>query len=454
MPGLQHSQLEPTSPPASTSPGGSVPQLRVVTAEPTDRAADASLLDLFHAALTDGDLSRARDALLRFRDVQQDEREQLQQEKSELINAVRDLQKLLDDRCQAHEEELRLQKERLAAWHDQEKQALIADAEQSMAEIQQARDDLMEQCEDWEKERAEQAAALDEEQSRLDAVRKELDERHAEFDASTAEEYRNRLRLADEAVAQRENELAGRQAQFEQELTSQRKLHERQLALDRESFLRACSEREAGLDAIRSDIEKQRQKLVEDRCRTAERFAETRRQLEHDRSLIQDGLRQMEAQLRWVSSSISLCGGPASEHCEAGNVANRDDLTESTRVHSAFSTSTEGNSSSDRDARSEASCETARAESSTGIKGWAGVVTPRNDDSEYEPVVCEDSVVNHRPPEEESQQTDSERRKRLEDYRTQLTTLQASLSLLKSTATADESASVSPAGDKDSGEGR
>ena len=54
-------------------------------------------------------------------------------------------------------------------------------------------------------------------------------------------------------------------------------------------------------------------KTVEERCRSAEQFAETRRQLEHDRTLLQNGLRQMESQLRWVASSISLSGGPLPE---------------------------------------------------------------------------------------------------------------------------------------------
>ena len=93
MSGLQSPQPQnaPVDSPAREAGG---PQLRVVAAEPDG---SPSPLEQFDSALAGGDLSRARDALLVFRDEQQAERDRLQQEKTQLVQAVADMQKLLDD---------------------------------------------------------------------------------------------------------------------------------------------------------------------------------------------------------------------------------------------------------------------------------------------------------------------------------------------------------------------
>ena len=375
------------SPQPQNTPGDSPvaetdgPQLRVVAAEP-----DGSPLQLeqFELALAGGDLSRARDALLVFRDEQRAERNRLQQEKTQLLQAVADLQQLLDDRCLAHENELQQQKQRLSRWYEQEKQTLAAEARQAMAEIQSAQDGFARECQQWERNRDAQTTQLAKERDRLESDTAELANQRAEFEASIAKEQQEQLRVTDELLAERETEWVARQKQLEHELKSQRQLHEKQIALDRESFLQACAERETELNTTRAELDRERQELVEDRCKSAERFADTRRQLEQDRSLVQNCLRKMESQLRWVSSSIFLSLGspPAAESPVS-------------------------------------------AESQSG---WTGLATPRDEPADAECDTEDDSSAAS----SEVKLSDEERRARLEDYRAQLTDLQASLSNIQS----------------------
>lgn len=435
MPGLQSTQQteSTTGPSAETGP-----QLRVVAA---DSDGEFPMLGQFEAALASGDLSRARDALLGFRDEQQAERDRLQQEKAQLVAAVEDLQQLFDERCRAHEEDLCRQKEELASWHDQEKQGLARQSEEAASEINRAREELEDRIRKWEAERDKEAALLAEERSHLDTERRELADQKAEFEAAMAGEQQERIRMADEMISQREGEWVERQKQLEQELKSQRLLHEKQIKLDRESFLQACSQREAELDAKRAEMEKQRRGLVDDRCRTAERFAETRRQLEHDRSLVQEGLRQMEAQLRWVSSNLSLCGTTPVE----------DDP--STPGHSQQAASQLSGSDVEAPDLATATRDSVVATESTlndGESGWAGIVCPREEESEESaeraaeslppaPEVLEPSEPSVGAEMVSSGGSDADRRARIDEYRSQLANLQASLSSLQS------GAAVSPA---------
>ncbi|MBC8289484.1 MAG: hypothetical protein H8E37_04115, partial [Planctomycetes bacterium] len=209
MSGLQSPQPKSTARSESKiaiEPAGG-PHLRVIAADPDVEAAP---LEQFNTALAGGDLSRARDALLRFRDEQATERGRLQHEKAQLVQAVEDLQQLLDDRCHAHEEELRQQKDRLVSWNEHEKQALAAEAEKAMSEIQSAQDEFDEHCEQWETERDEQSTLLVEERTRLDHTAAELANRQAEFEVAMAQEQQERLRMADEMISQRESEWAER----------------------------------------------------------------------------------------------------------------------------------------------------------------------------------------------------------------------------------------------------
>ena len=437
-------QDELTDSPGSTSTSNTGPRLRVVTAD-TDGSDAASPLEQFAAALGRGDLSRARDSLLAVHEQQRAEKQRIELEKSELLKAVADLQQLLDERCQAHEQELNQQKRRLVEWHEAEKQALILESEEAASEIQAARE-----C--WETERQEHAAVLVEERSQLDADaeelrcrRSELDRRFAEItderakceqelasrrqkcDEETKAEQQERIRVIDAAIAQRESEWTERQRQLEHELASQRKLHEKQLTLDRESFMRACSDREEDLDAIRADVDQQRKELVEERCRTAEQFSATRRQLEQDRTLLQNGLRQMEAQLRWVAGSISLSGGPLPARSEKGEESKADAQPVGSRRQ------TSGAAMAER--RIAAHAAPVLADSDEGDSGWIGVVSPRTKVEEAdedhaanrESLTANEASALAAAENEPSVQSSAGRRQKLEDYRLQLSILQASL---------------------------
>jgi hypothetical protein len=462
MPGLHSFHSERTrqngltGSPNAANLDAPAPHLRVVTAE-SEGSDLATSLRQFEVALGRGDLSRARDALLTIRDDQQAERQRIEQEKSELLQAVEDLQQLLDERCRAHEQELVQQKRRLAEWHETEKQNLSTETDQTLAEIQESRDA-------WEAERAEQAALLIEERSRLDSAaedlriaRSEVESQHAEladertelanerteleselaarrteFEEELKAEQLERFRVIDAAIAQRESEWSERQRQLEHELASQRKLHEKQLTLDRESFLRACSEREADLDAIRADVDQQRKELVEDRCQSAEQYSETRRQLEQDRTLLQNGLRQMESQLRWVAGSISLSGGPLPDRADG-----------------------KGNSPSAASLAPPAT--NAEIAPERVDSGWVGVVVPRSRIDELtepspapeldqqvseEETSVETTIVEVAEPDESA----ADRRRRIEDYRSQLNSLQASLSELHA---ASDDSEETPGADSD-----
>lgn len=440
MPGLHSArQNELTVSPDASSASEPAPQLRVVTADSGDPSGP---LELFEAAIGRGDLSRARDALLAVREEQRAEQQRIELEKNDLLQAVQDLQQLLDERCQAHEQELLKQKQRLTEWHGAEKQALMLESDEVAAEIQAARDA-------WEVERQEQAAALAEEKSKLDANAEELLRQQDEIECQLTEiadqrtqleeelksEQQERTRVFDEVIAQRENEWAERQRQLEHELDSQRKLHQKQLTLDRESFMRACSEREADLDAIRADVDQQRKELVEERCRSAEHFSETRRQLEQDRTLLQNGLRQMESQLRWVAGSISISGGPLPPRAETletgrGEFDSGDSPPEPARALT--------------DQKPETPAAPAVDESAVPDFGWLGVVAPRPavevpelaDPAETSPPLDETPVtISNETPE-----PSTERRQQLEDYRSQLSRLQASLSDLQAASGADDDA--------------
>lgn len=440
MSGLQSPQPQnaPGNSPAVEAGG---PQLRVVAADPDN---SPSPLEQFDSSLAGGDLSRARDALLIFRDEQRAERDRLEQEKTQLVQAVADLQQLLDDRCQAHEDELQQQKEQLARWHEQEKQALATEAEQAMAEIQSAQDGFAEECQQWEADRDEQTAQLADERARLESDTADLADRRTEFEAAIAKEQQERLRMTDELIAQRESEWAERQKQLEHELKSQRQLHEKQITLDRESFLQACSDREAELNGIRAELDRERQELVEDRCKTAERFAETRRQLEQDRSLVQDGLRKMEAQLHWVSSSISLSAGSPPAAVAPQPEPAPEPIATDESVSPVITDP--GMATSDSFVAAES------ADSAEPQSGWAGLVTPRDDEPAFADdskaaiaeeempteAVSDEASAPEGPPEEASEK---DRRARIEDYRSQLASLQASLGNLQSES--DEAAQPS-----------
>lgn len=455
MPGLhstRQNELAVSNGAASVNHPG--PQLRVVTAD-SDGRDPACPMELFEAALGRGDLSRARDTLLAIREDQRAEQNRIELEKRDLLQAVEDLQTLLDERCRSHEQELLQQKHRLTEWHEAEKQALILESDEVASEIQKARE-----C--WEAERQEQAAILVEEQLKLEyeaedlrrhrselesqlaeIVEKRADQdeelkaRRKDFDSELQAEQRDRIRAVDEAIAQRENEWLERQRQLDHQMDSQRQLHEKQLALDRESFLRACADREADLDAIRADVDLQRKELTEERCRSAEQFSETRRQLQQDRTLLQNGLRQMESQLRWVSASISINGGqlprPENDDAQAADADSGVDRPPAAAVAATERTRLPG------------------AESvfvaEEGDSGWLGVVSPRTamDEAkerqvEVEPrtaalegsATVEDNSVPVVPA-----PASTERRQKLEDYRSQLSSLQASLNDLQAGGEAD-----------------
>jgi len=317
-----------------------------------------------------------------------------------------------------------------------------------MAEIQSAQDGFAQECQQWEADRDEQTAQLAEERARLESDAAELADQRAEFEAAIAKEQQERLCMTDELIAQRESEWAERQKQLEHELKSQRQLHEKQVTLDRESFLQACSDREADLNTTRAELDRERQELVEDRCKTAERFAETRRQLEQDRSLVQDGLRKMEAQLRWVISSISLSSGSPTTIEPPLNPA---PIAPPENASPAMTDPAMSTSDSFVAAESTASAEPQ--------SGWAGLVTPRDDESavDNEEAIAEaetptEGVAEEAPAARENspgesselESSDEDRRARLEDYRSQLASLQASLTSLQSeTPESDEAAQAS-----------
>lgn len=447
-----------TASPERTSTRDMGPQLRVVNAD-SDGVDTALPMARFDAAIGRGDLSRARDSLLAIHEQQRAEQQRIELEKSELLQAVADLQQLLDERCQTHEQELAQQKRRLVEWHEAEKQALMLESEGVASEIQKAR-------EAWETERQEQAAILIEERLQLESeaeelrsqrselerqfaeiaddrtkCEEELASRRQEFDEELKAAQQERLRVFDEVIAQRENEWAERQRQLEHELATQRRLHEKQLTLDRESFMRACSDREADLDAIRADVDQQRKELVEERCRTAEQFSETRRQLEQDRMLLQNGLRQMESQLRWVAGSISISGGPLparsttvdeskadADPVDSGLIKPAATITERLNTH-AVSTLTD---------------------SDEGDSGWVGVVSPRTaveEATEFVPAILETSTTDEESSaataaNDTSEQSSTERRQKLDVYRSQLSSLQASLSDLQTASETETDAAA------------
>ena len=462
MPGLHSTQPEAvTATSGAQNPDSPALHLRVVPSAP-DRGEQADLLDQFETALGCGDLSRARDALLKFRDHQHSEHGRLQQTKNELVQAVGELQQLLDERCRTHHAELNLQKQQLTEWHEQEKQALISESRRAVSKIQSAR-------EKWQSERNEEAVILAGERTRLDhaeetlqsgrdalkrqgaelaaeraALTGELNTRRSEFENQLAQEHEERQSLLNEARLQKETEWEEHQSQLNHEMETQRSLHDRQLSLDRESFLRACADREDELDLIRTELDQQREQLVDERCRSAEQFAQSRQQIEHDRKLLQDGLRQMDSQLRWVASSLSLNGGPPptahtaaiSHAADSGEQpvsspsrapaqpARTDTTGEQTSAAAGFAP--DGSSPIDEFVDQTAG--------NQPVTGWIGVVSPSGD----EPAGVSPETETAMPPAApgtDSDAVDDERRLRLEEYRSQLSTLQASLSSLQNSST-------------------
>ena len=445
MSGLQSTQ--PDSAIAASGPqkqDSSAPQLRVVAPDVTG-GHHGKLLEQFDEVLGCGDLSRARDVLLQFRDYQQSEHNRLQQSRNEIVQAAEELQQLLDERCRAHGGEMTRQKQQLTLWHEQEKQARLSESARALAEIQEARDE-------WQAERDKEAALLVAERTRMqhleetlqagqsaldrqraelvaerEALSGELNARRSEFEHLLKQEHEERQSLLDSARIQKESEWQERQSQLEHELTTQRTLHEKQLSLDRESFLQACADREQEFEAVRSELHQQREQLIEERCLSAEEFAQTRQQIEQDRKLLQNGLRQMESQLRWVASSLSLNGGPLPS-------TGSEQIASATGATCAASLQTDETSlptvgvpetTSDVTPPDE-TCNEHDVEEDAAT-GWTGVVQPRS--SEADDAESEDC-----PATEADTDTDTvcnERRLRLEEYRSQLAALQNSLRSLQ-----------------------
>ncbi|MBI1312416.1 hypothetical protein GC176_14085 [bacterium] len=279
------------------------------------------------------------------------EKRQLEQERVTLRESVERLQVLLQQRRQEHEQQLQVERQQLMEESDRlrvelreeieqircEELRLLAD-ERSEAEsfLDAAREQIEQERTAWHGERGEEAAilkqALQQLESDREALQAELAELESRRQASDAElirqheehsekiaaereeheravaraerEFADRRQILEQRIAQQEIELQARRERLEHEIKSMHELHERRLVEDRREFEDQCDRRREDLASELDEVRSLRDELDNERRDFEHEVARVRSQLEHERTLLRNGLNQMDAQLRMLSTSL------------------------------------------------------------------------------------------------------------------------------------------------------
>jgi hypothetical protein len=296
-----------------------------------------------------------------WRDEEERERTRLRSEKDSLSVAVEQLQMLLARRRQEHDAELgkmRLECEQSNRdWSSAERDRIEREFGAARQTIVDAEASFDHKCNEWAKKRDEEAALLRTEQERLngetesvkasegelDAERSRLDaqitqlksdteklsaqnaQAKAEIEKERAESERllhqerqthfeelqtrqteaaRHQSIVDEKIRQQEHEWAERQRQVEHDLESRRLLHQREIENQSAQWAEIAKNRRAELDAEERAIREQQVQLESQRARHQSEIEEANRKLANDRHMLQDGLTQMDAQLKWVATHL------------------------------------------------------------------------------------------------------------------------------------------------------
>ena len=293
--------------------------------------------------------------------IEQRERAQIESEKESLRTAVEQLQDLLERRKAQHAAEItRMQIEcqrNNEIWSAAERTRIDSEQSDTKKSIAMSQVLLQQQRDEWALARDEEAAILrkqsdaqleesnrlgvtaaaqEAEQSRIDAqaaqlksnaeklaaenaqVRAEIEKERVESERVLHNERQThfedlqarqadlvrRQSITEEKIRQQEQEWAERQRQIEHDLNASRMLHQRkldQLASDWDAT--AKSKREE-LEQEEQTLQDVRAELGREKARHQTELDEATRKLASDRHLIQDGLTQMDAQLKWVTNHL------------------------------------------------------------------------------------------------------------------------------------------------------
>ncbi len=279
------------------------------------------------------------------------DRRQLDEERAALRASVERLQSVLGQRRQEHEEQLRIEREQLEEEFDRaradlrqeledirrEELRLLAD-ERSEAEslLEAAREQIERERLAWHSERGEEAAVLKQALQQLEADRISLEkevaelethresvqasfgqqreaierqiaaerEDHARMVARSEREFADRQQILEQRIAQQEIELQARRERLEHEIRSMHELHERRLAEDRREFEDQCDRRREELAAELDEYRALRDELDNERRDFEREVSRVHSQLEHERSVLRNGLEQMDTQLRMLATSL------------------------------------------------------------------------------------------------------------------------------------------------------
>jgi hypothetical protein len=238
------------------------------------------------------------------------ERTRLEQELASARQAIVDSSSLFDEKCgewkrkRAAEAAL-LQTERERIQSESE----VVNERESALEAERARltDQIAQLKSDGEQQQAEDAAAKAAiEKERADSERVLHEERQTHFEELQARqaEIQRRQSIVDEKIRQHENGWAERQRQIEHDFESRRQLHQRDLEQQSADWKRVEKQKRVELENEERAIRQQRAELDGERARHQTEIEEANRKLVNDRHLLQDGLTQMDAQLKWVATHL------------------------------------------------------------------------------------------------------------------------------------------------------
>lgn len=271
----------------------------------------------------------------------QNGRNELAGQQVTLRTTIEQLQSLLQQRREEHEQELRRERDE---WHQERgREASILQAERRSLDAEREQVNALRQTVEARIQTLE-----DELQARSAAHEEKLqrfwqEQRQALLQSDR--EHASRQRLMQEKLQQQESELTARQKQIETELQTTRMLHEKQLRMERDALQQTTALRQSELDhrqrelnELELQLRQRAQELEQSRLRLEEEIRTERRlldeklqtrqrlmdeqlalareQLEQERATMRTGLAQMDAQLRMISSAFTV-SAPFAAQAEA-----------------------------------------------------------------------------------------------------------------------------------------